>query len=90
MLEAKHNSHRLPCATAVLAKNAIRASKYLDRALVRYVDRGLRIRRLTNKKTNMMYFSARNSEPIRIAIRLIKDAGFVQKVFPNRHVIEME
>jgi hypothetical protein len=84
MIHIRHNEYQLPAATAVKVKNSVRAQKYLDRALEVPVAKGLRIRRIPAHKKNMIFFSARNAENIRIAINFLRYAGLLEKVYPGK------
>lgn len=84
ILQVEHNSQRLPAAVAVRVRSPHLAMRYLDKALADKVERGLRIRRSVDKKTGMIYFTARHHEPITHTITLLRHSGYLVKIYPGK------
>lgn len=75
-IEVIHNPDRLPIHRRFSVANPTRAEFVLRQLMQSRQPRGMRLRHVYDAPGKWIELSARHGEPVRVALRYLKDCGF--------------
>jgi len=78
MIEVGHNPDNLPFREKIKVYSTLASYKLMQALLELRRPRGMRLRYSADQPTGMLWLEARNSEPVRIAKRVLADAGQIR------------
>ncbi len=76
-IEIAHNPDRLPCRAKLYVRNPYRAEMLIREMMRVKQPLGMRVRHTHDVKEGFIELEARNTEPLRVTLRYLKDRGII-------------